>query len=88
MSDGPAVPEARRRATVVIVNQISPLRRAIGLVLMFIGMTWLFIGLGMLGDSFLSGQTWFAVVGGAIAIVGLWIVTRKPKPTSGGDSTG
>ena len=72
----------------VSVQQISPLRRAIGLVLMFIGMTWLFIGLGMLGESFLSGQTWFAVVGGATAVIGLWIVTRKPKPTSGDDSTG
>ena len=55
---------------------------------MFIGMTWLFIGLGMLGESFLSGQTWFAVVGGATAVIGLWIVTRRPKPTSGDDATG
>ena len=72
----------------VSVNQVSPLRRAIGLVLMFVGMTWLFIGLGMLGESFMSGQTWFAVVGGAIAVLGLWIVTRKPKPTSGDDAPG
>ncbi len=65
------------------MSQLSPMRRAVGLVLMFVGMTWFFIGVGMFGKSFLSGQTWFAVVGGVIAVIGLWVLTRKPKPPAG-----
>ena len=76
MQSSPAVPAWESDD----VNQLSPMRRAIGLVLMFIGMTWLFIGTGMFGSSFLSGQTWFAIVGGVIAVIGLWVLTRKPKP--------
>lgn len=62
------------------MNQISPLRRAVGLMLTFVGFFWVLIGGGVLQESSFSGQTWLAVVGGVLAVAGVWITTRKPKP--------
>ncbi|MFM9136290.1 MAG: hypothetical protein ACKOT0_12810 [bacterium] len=58
---------------------MSPLRRAVGLVLIMIGAVWFMLGSGMLGGSFMTGQTIWAIVGAMVAIVGLWVVTRRPS---------
>lgn len=62
------------------MKDVNPLQRAIGLVLLMIGAVWFMLGSGMIGGSVMSGQTVWAVVGAMIAIVGLWIVTRRPSP--------
>lgn len=62
------------------MKDVNPLHRAIGLVLLMIGAVWFMLGSGMIGGSVMSGQTVWAVVGAMIAIVGLWIVTRRPSP--------
>lgn len=59
---------------------MSPLRRTVGLVLIMIGAVWFMLGTGMLGGSVMTGQTVWAIIGAGIAIVGLWIVTRRPPP--------
>lgn len=61
------------------VKDVNPLQRAIGLVLLMIGAVWFMLGSGMIGGSVMSGQTVWAIVGAMIAIVGLWIVTRRPS---------
>lgn len=67
---------------------MSPLRRAVGLVLIMIGAVWFMLGSGMLGGSVMTGQTVWAIVGAMIAIVGLWIVTRRPAPTPPAEADG
>ena len=62
------------------MKDVNPLQRAIGLVLLMIGAVWFMLGSRMIGGSVMSGQTVWAVVGAMIAIVGLWIVTRRPSP--------
>lgn len=61
----------------VPVGKLSPMRRAIGLVLMMIGLTWLLLGSGVIQGSVMSGQTPWAFVGGAIVIVGIGILTLR-----------
>lgn len=71
---------------------MSPLRRAVGLVLIMIGAVWFMLGSGMLGGSFMTGQTIWAIVGAMVAIVGLWVVTRRPSappaPSADADDAG
>ncbi len=62
------------------MNGISPMRWAIGGVLIMIGVVWFMLGAGIVGGSVMTGQTIWAVVGAVLGITGLWIVTRKPKP--------
>jgi len=57
--------------------RLSPMRRAIGLVLIMIGITWLLLGAGVLQGSVMSGQTAWAVVGGVIAVVGIGVLTLR-----------
>jgi len=59
------------------MRRLSPMRRAIGLVLVMIGMTWLLLGAGVLEGSVMSGQTAWAVVGGIIAVVGIGVLTLR-----------
>jgi drug/metabolite transporter superfamily protein YnfA len=42
----------------------------IGAVLMMLGAVWVVQGLNLLGGSFMSGQTQWAVIGAIVALVG------------------
>jgi hypothetical protein len=53
------------------------MRRAIGLVMMFIGVSWAMLGSGLIEGSVMSGQTIWAFVGGALAIGGLAVLTVR-----------
>lgn len=66
------------------MRSLSPLRRAIGLVLLMIGFTWLLLGAGVLQGSVMTGRVEWAVVGGVIAVIGIGVLTlkTKPKPTA------
>lgn len=61
--------------------RLSPMRRAIGLVLMFIGVSWAMLGSGLIQGSVMSGQTVWAFVGGALAIGGLAVLTVRTGST-------
>lgn len=54
--------------------KISPMRRALGLVLFMIGVVWFFIGTNLISDSQWSGQMWLAAVGATIAVAGLAVL--------------
>jgi 4-hydroxybenzoate polyprenyltransferase len=58
------------------MKHLSPMRRAIGIVLIMIGLTWLALGSGFLGGSVMSGQVIWAVVGVAVAISGGYVLYR------------
>lgn len=65
--------------------RLSPMRRAIGLVMMFIGVSWALLGGGMIQGSVISGQTIWVFVGIALAVGGLAVLTvrtgKKPDHT-------
>lgn len=63
------------------MSKLSPMRRAIGLVMLMIGVVWLLIGAGMISGSQFSGSTPTAVIGAAVAIGGVFVLTWKvPAP--------
>lgn len=62
------------------MRHLSPLRRAIGIVLVMIGVTWFALGAGFIQGSVMSGQVIWAVVGVALAIAGGYVLYRRPKP--------
>lgn len=45
----------------------------LGLVLVFLGVLWTLQGLGYVGGSFMSGSTFWAVVGPLVALAGLFV---------------
>jgi hypothetical protein len=46
----------------------------IGLLAIVLGALWTLQGLGILGDSKMSGKQTWAIIGGAVAVVGLILV--------------
>lgn len=66
------------------MTKISPMRRAVGLVLMFIGVMWFLMGVGFIGGSQFSNNTVFAILGALIASAGVVVMQYgiKRKPTS------
>ena len=43
----------------------------LGVILILIGGVWVFQGVGVLGGSFMTGQTMWATIGGICVLVGL-----------------
>lgn len=62
------------------LNEMNPLRRAVGVVMFVVGFVWMVIGLGLVSGSVVSNQTWAAILGFVVMAGGLFILTRKPKP--------
>ena len=58
---------------------MSPMPRAIGLVLAFVGIVYLFMGLGIAGDSQYRGNMAFAVGGAIGAVIGLLLLRRTSQ---------
>jgi hypothetical protein len=52
----------------------APLFIVVGVLLVAIGLLWMFQGLGVIGGSAMSGQTLWAVVGPIVAVVGIGLV--------------
>ena len=59
-------------------------RLVLGLVLVLVGLVWFLQGVGVLGGSVMSGVTLWAVVGPAVALVGLSLALsgRGGRPPS------
>ena len=58
------------------MKHLSPMRRAIGIVLIMVGLTWFALGSGFLQGSVMSGQVIWAVIGVAVAIGGGFVLYR------------
>jgi drug/metabolite transporter (DMT)-like permease len=59
-----------------IMKHLSPMRRAIGIVLIMVGVTWFALGAGFIEGSVMSGQLLSAVMGVALAIGGGFVLYR------------
>ncbi len=59
--------------------RMSPMPRAIGLVLAFVGIVYVVMGLGIAGDSQYRGNMAFAIGGAVSAVVGLFILRRTSQ---------
>lgn len=57
-----------------------PLRRW-PLVLVIVGGTWFFQGIGILPGSFMSGDRTWAYIGGALVLAGALLILRRPGRT-------
>lgn len=59
-------------------------RLVLGLVLVVVGLVWFLQGVGVLGGSVMSGDTLWAVVGPAVAVLGLVLALsgRAGRPPS------
>ncbi|MFZ4487537.1 MAG: hypothetical protein ACOYO9_13205 [Candidatus Nanopelagicales bacterium] len=58
------------------MKHLSPLRRAIGIVLVMVGVTWFALGAGFIEGSVMSGQVIWAGMGVAVAIGGGYVLYR------------
>ena len=63
--------------------RMNPIHRAIGIVLVGVGLVWFLLGTGMLSGSQFSGKIWFAVLGIVIANAGAYVLYRAGKAVSG-----
>lgn len=59
--------------------RMSPMPRAIGLVLAFVGIVYVVMGLGIAGDSQYRGNMAFAIGGAVAALVGMIILRRASQ---------
>ena len=52
-----------------------------GVILFALGLVWLFQGVGVLGGSYMTGQTRWAGIGAVTALIGLrlWLMSRRPS---------
>lgn len=50
-----------------------------GLILVMLGVVWTLQGLGIVGGSVMSGVTLWAVIGPAVALVGLYVLSRARR---------
>ena len=57
----------------------SPVLIVVGLLLVAMGLVWMFQGLGVIGGSAMSGHTLWAVVGPIVALGGLALVLRGSR---------
>jgi hypothetical protein len=56
--------------------RMSPLPRAIGIVLIVVGGVWILQGVGVAEGSVMSGNSWWAVLGVVFAVAGFEVLRR------------
>ena len=57
----------------------SPVLIVVGVLLVAMGLVWMFQGLGVIGGSAMSGHTLWAIVGPIVAAGGLALVLRGAR---------
>ena len=71
----PSAPKPTRN----VWMRMSPMPRAIGLIMAFVGIVYLFMGLDIAGDSQYRGNLLFAIGGAVATVVGLLILHRTSQ---------
>jgi hypothetical protein len=66
----------------------KPLRIALGVVAIIIGVVWFFQGIGRLAGSPMTGVGFWAWAGAALIVIGLLVIFRPGRPRSPQDSDG
>jgi hypothetical protein len=56
----------------------------LGIILILLGGVWLLQGVGILGGSVMTGQTFWATVGGILLLVGLVVCAYALRPSTAG----
>ncbi len=49
----------------------------VGAILVFVGVVWILQGLNVLAGSVMSGKPTFSVLGAALVVIGILLVTRS-----------
>jgi hypothetical protein len=57
-----------------------PVRLVLAGVLVLLGLVWFFQGIGVLPGSFMSGEPVWAVIGGALVVLGASLALRARAP--------
>jgi hypothetical protein len=57
------------------------IRRAIAIVLLLVGVVWLFQGIGVIEGSFMTGEAVWAVIGAICVVAGAALLLRPPSRT-------
>jgi hypothetical protein len=57
------------------------LRRAIGIVLVLVGLVWFFQGIGVIEGSFMTGEAVWAVIGLGCVAAGSALLVRPARRT-------
>ncbi len=55
---------------------INTVRNVIGFICVFIGFIWIFQGLGVIKGSFMTGSSFWGIVGVVVAIVGGGLLSK------------
>ncbi len=55
------------------------LTAVVGVLLVLVGVVWILQGLNVLGGSVMSGKPTFSVLGGALVVIGILLVTRSTR---------
>jgi hypothetical protein len=63
------------------LRKVSPLRRAIGVVLIVVGGVWFLQGIGMARGSVMTGVGLWAVLGVVFIVAGAIVLGRRPRST-------
>jgi len=66
----------------------APLRIALGVVAIVIGLVWFFQGIGRLAGSPMTGVGFWAWAGAALIVVGLLVIFRPGRPRPPDDTGG
>ena len=56
-------------------------RLVTGILVVLVGLVWLFQGVGVLPGSFMTGSTFWALVGAAAIVFGGWLIASARRRT-------
>lgn len=55
------------------------LRLTIGILAVIVGMVWTGQGIGLIGGSFMTGETVWALIGPVVAVIGILVLLRARR---------
>lgn len=54
-------------------------RRTIAILAVIVGLVWTGQGIGLIGGSFMTGETVWALIGPVVAVVGILVILRTRR---------